>query len=365
MENFTIKEIKFEDRNDYEDEFIKKRQNYDKLKDEKRLNASNVVNLLVDFTKIVYKKYNIDGKTEYKFFIRQFDKTIYQPLTKSLLSFYIVMIDKSINIEGCDASKLYKPVLKQLISLADNNKIDELNQPPTHLFLLKNGLYNLKSKQFFNKNDEIYNETISKYHYTDKPVHTYIPPENRDKKNYNSYQNLIDYLSNNDDILKQNLKQIMFATIEGYGRHKYLFFAWKRISKQSLFGELLSLLAGQTNFMIANLNDIKFSNYILKDPHLILCDYIYKNTRLSNKVINHFDMINKYNSVYIQIITEKPKFYEKFKNDIILVNFDYNKSNFKYSKNNFKYNLNENNNFWNEVVSEIINTVDYFEEFNI
>ena len=97
--------------------------------------------------------------------------------------------------------------------------------------------------------------------------------------------------------------------------------------------------------MIANLNDIKFSNYILKDPHLILCDYIYKNTRLSNKVINHFDMINKYNSVYIQIITEKPKFYEKFKNDIILVNFDYNKSNFKYSKNNFKYNLNENNNF--------------------
>ena len=78
-------------------------------------------------------------------------------------------------------------------------------------------------------------------------------------------------------------------------------------------------------------------------------------------------MINKYNPVCIQIITEKPKFYEKFKNDIILVNFDYNKSNFKYSKNNFKYSLNENNNnnFINEVISEIIDTVYYFEEFNI
>lgn len=37
MENFTIKEMKFEDRNDYEDEFIKTCQNYDKLKGKKKI----------------------------------------------------------------------------------------------------------------------------------------------------------------------------------------------------------------------------------------------------------------------------------------------------------------------------------------
>ena len=357
--------MKFEDRNDYEDEFIKTCQNYDKLKDEKKLNASNVVNLLVDFTKIVYKKYTINDKTEYKFFIRQFDKTIYLPFTKTLLSFYIVMIRNATNINNCDASKLYKPVLKQLISLANDNKIDELNQPPTHLFLLKNGLYNLKSKQFFNKNDEIYNETISKYHYTDEPVHTYISPENRDGKNYNFYQDLIDYLSNGDNILKQSLKQIMFATIEGYGRHKYLFLAGEHIIKQSLFSQLLFLLAGDLNFTRVNLNNIKFFKAISNDFHLILGDYIYEDTRLSNKVMKNFDMISKYNPVFIQIMTKKPAFYEILKNNIILVNFNKSKKDTEVELNLNTIESNMTKQFINEVISEIIDSVDYFDEFNI
>ena len=329
-----FRDRKFESAEEYEKSFIKACRNYFALKDEKikTLDASNVVNILLNFTKVIHKEYSIDGNIEHKYFIRRFDGIIYQPLTKYLLSYFVVMIDKALKPKGCDASKLYEPVLTYLSGLAFENEqnIEPFNPPPSYIYLLKNGLFNLKTKKFHEINSEPFNKIISTYHYTTKPTHSYIVSSKQNKNKRDLGKVIIDSLASGDDELKLILQQIAFATIEGRGRKIYFFLSGQAGAGKSTFGHLLCSLAGVNNFVMLNLDNIgdpNSINGISLSTHLILGDDLSKNTKLTNKAVTNYKVLVsgnalsvpvKYepnriietNAVWIQMMNDDPKIYE-------------------------------------------------------
>ena len=318
---------------EYEETFEKVLKNLYTLKDIKinTISAPEVVDVLLLLTNIIVKEHIINGETVYTYYIRDFNGHTYLKLTKILLSKYLVMIRNALNCKGCDASKLYEPVLTYLKGL--NKKrvgILSYNQPLSYFKLFKNGIVNLKSKEFFDLGHPTYTEIISKYHYITKPTHSYIVFDKQNKMKRDLGKVIIDSLASGDDELKLILQQIAFATIEGRGRKIYFFLSGQAGAGKSTFGHLLCSLAGINNFVMLNLDEIGDSNAIngiSLNSHLILGDDLPKNTKLSATALKNYKVLVsgnalsvpvKYepnrivetNAVWIQMMNDDPKIYE-------------------------------------------------------
>ena len=388
---------------DYEKRFEFILKNYFVLNGKvvKTISAPEVVDILLMLTNMVVKKHIINGETAYTYYIRDYNGHTYIKLTKNILSKYLVMIRNALKCRGCDASKLYEPVLTYLNGV--NKKrvgIAYYNQPPTHLKLFINGIVDLKSKEFFDLEHPRYNEIISTYHYITKPTNLYMVSANQNVNKRNLGKIMLQSLAGDDEGLLLLLQQLCFSVIEGYGRHKYFFLSGQAGAGKSTFGNLLYSLAGKEYAVTMNLDKIgnpNAINILSPDTKLILGDDLSKNAKLVDDALTNYKVLVsgnalsvpvKYepnriietNGVWVQMMNDDPKIYEAneaMQDRTILLRIkgkNYRRERrldevvAEISKRLDEYIKplgNCDNEFIDEFISEIIDQVEYFDDYTI
>lgn len=367
----------------------------------KSLHAQKTVDILLLMTNIVIREYDINGTPDYNYYIRDYSGRTYNLLTENELSKYLNLIYNALDCRGCDPTRLYKPVIA--ILKGKNKKRTNFinyNQPPRHLKLFKNGIFDLKSKQFFESNSKEYNDIISKYHYIIKPTDSYIAPNKQNKTKRDLGKLLLKSLANGDEGIHTLLSQLCFSVIEGNGRERYFILSGQAGAGKSTFGNLLYSLAGKGHTITMNLDSISDPNAInniSSSTKLVLGDDLAKNTKLNRTGVQNYKTLIAGNAIsvpvkyepnrivqtdgaFVQMANDDPTFYEA--NDAIkdrTVLIPIKGKNYRHerkldeavaevSRRLDKYIRplgNCDQEFIDEFISEIIDTVDYFEDYTI
>lgn len=399
----TFKERIFDSDVEYEETFEKVLKNLHTLQNMqiKTLSAEEAVDILLLLTNVVVKEHYIDNETKYTYYIRDYNGHIYIKLTKTQLSRFLVLIRNAIKCKGCNASRLYEPVLSYLDGLNEKRAdLTKYNHPPSHLILFLNGIVDLKTKEFFDLDHPRYNEIISTYHYITKPTHSYIVFDKQNKNKRDLGKILLNSLANDDKDLLLLLQQLCFAVIEGYGRHKYFFLSGQAGAGKSTFGNLLYALAGRQHAVTMNLNKIGDPNAINRiafDTKLVLGDDLSKNAKLVDDALTNYktlvsgnalsvpvkyepNRVIQTNAVWVQMMNDDPKIYEA--NDAMIdrtILIKIKGKNYRRERKldevvaEISKRLDEyikplgncNTEFIEEFISEIIDQVEYFDHFTI
>lgn len=401
-----FKQTTFDSSVDYDEQFELVLRNYSTSHqwNIKSLDAQEAVDILLLMTTIVIREYNVNGVTDYSYYIKDYSGQTYNPLNEFELNKYLYLIYNALECRGCDPAKLYRPVIA--ILNGKNKKranFINYNQPPHHLKLFKNGIFDLKSKQFFESNSKEYNDIISKYHYIIKPTESYIAPDKQNKTKRELGKSLLQSLSGNDKGIRLLLSQVCFSVIEGNGRNRYLFISGQADAGKSTFSNLLYSLAGKRHTITMNLDSISDPNAINRissSTKLVLgdnLDNLAKRTKLNGKGIQNYKALVtgralsvpvKYkpnrtvqtNGVFVQMMNDDSTFYEA--NEVMLdrtVLIPIKGKNYRCEHKHDeaiaevsckldKYIRplgNCDQEFVDEFISEIIDTVDYFDEYSI
>lgn len=398
-----FKQTTFDSSVAYDEKFELVLRNYSTLHqwNIKSLDAQEAVDILLLMTTIVIREYNVNGLTDYSYYIRDYSGQTYNLLNEIELNKYLYLIYNALECKGCDPAKLYRPVIA--ILNGKNRKRTNFinyNQPPSHLKLFKNGIFDLKSKQFFEPNSKEYNDIISKYHYITKPTDSYIAPDKQNKTKRELGKSLLQSLASNDEKIHLLLSQVCFSVIEGNGRNRYFFLLGQAGTGKSTFGNLLYSLAGKRYTITMNLDSISDPNAINRissSTKLVLGDDLAKGTKLNRMGIQNYKALVtgralsvpvKYkpnrtvqtNGTFVQMMSDDLTFYEtneamldrtvlipiKGKNYRCEREHDETIAEVSRKLDNYIRPLgNCDQEFVDEFISEIIDTVDYFEDYTI
>lgn len=196
------------------------------------------------------------------------------------------------------------------------------------------------------------------------------------------------------------LSQLCFSVIEGNGRERYFILSGQAGAGKSTFGNLLYSLAGKGHTITMNLDSISDPNAInniSSSTKLVLGDDLAKNTKLNRTGVQNYKTLIAGNAIsvpvkyepnrivqtdgaFVQMANDDPTFYEA--NDAIkdrTVLIPIKGKNYRHerkldeavaevSRRLDKYIRplgNCDQEFIDEFISEIIDTVDYFEDYTI
>lgn len=398
-----FKQTTFNSSVDYGEQFELVLRNYSTLNqwNIRLLDAQEAVDILLLMTTIVIREYNVNGLTDYSYYIRDYSGQTYNLLNEFELNKYLYLIYNALECRGCDPAKLYRPVIA--ILKGKNKKRTNFinyNQPPSHLKLFKNGIFDLKSKQFFEPNSKEYNDIISKYHYITKPTDSYIAPDKQNKTKRELGKSLLQSLSGNDEKIHLLLSQVCFSVIEGNGRNRYFFLSGQDSADKSTFGNLLYSLAGKRHTITMNFDSISDPNTINRissSTKLVLGDDLAKSAKLNRVGIQNYkalvtgnalsvpvkykpNRIVQTNGAFVQIMSDDLTFYET--SDAVLdrtVLIPIKGKNYRCERKHdetiaeVSRKLDEyihplgncDQEFVDEFISEIVDTVDYFDGYSI
>lgn len=398
-----FKQTTFDSSVDYDEQFELVLRNYSTLNqwNIRLLDAQEAVDILLLMTTIVIREYNVNGLTDYSYYIRDYYGQTYNLLNEFELNKYLYLIYNALECRGCDPAKLYRPVIA--ILKGKNKKRTNFinyNQPPRHLKLFKNGIFDLKSKQFFEPNSKEYNDIISKYHYITKPTDSYIAPDKQNKTKRELGKSLLQSLAGNDEKIQLLLSQVCFSVIEGNGRNRYLFLSGQDSADKLTFGNLLYSLAGKGHTITMNIDSISDPNTINRissSTKLVLGKDLAKSAKLNRVGIQNYkalvtgnalsvpvkykpNRIVQTNGAFVQMMSDDLTFYEtsdavldrtvlipiKGKNYNCERKHDETIAEVSRKLDEFIRPLgNCDQEFVDEFISEIVDTVDYFDGYSI
>lgn len=108
-----FKQTTFDSSVDYDEQFELVLRNYSTLNqwNIKSLDAQEAVDILLLMTTIVIREYNINGETDYSYYIRDYSGQTYNPLNEFELNKYLYLVYNALECRGCDPAKLYRPVI--------------------------------------------------------------------------------------------------------------------------------------------------------------------------------------------------------------------------------------------------------------
>lgn len=398
-----FKQTTFDSSVDYDEQFELVLRNYSTLNqwNIRLLDAQEAVDILLLMTTIVIREYNVNGLTDYSYYIRDYSGQTYNLLNEFELNKYLYLIYNALECRGCDPAKLYRPVIA--ILKGKNKKRTNFinyNQPPSHLKLFKNGIFDLKSKQFFEPNSKEYNDIISKYHYITKPTDSYIAPDKQNKTKRELGKSLLQSLAGNDEKIQLLLSQVCFSVIEGNGRNRYLFLSGQDSADKLTFGNLLYSLAGKRHTITMNFDSISDPNTINRissSTKLVLGKDLAKSAKLNRVGIQNYkalvtgnalsvpvkykpNRIVQTNGAFVQMMSDDLTFYET--SDAVLdrtVLIPIKGKNYRCERKHdetiaeVSRKLDEyirplgncDQEFIDEFISEIVDTVDYFDGYSI
>lgn len=356
--------------------------------------AAIFIDLILDLT---YEKIMIKGEIGYKWYYREHNSHLYKELTMQTIGVILVNIANGCQCTTYDIKSLSFKTLEHLRILADGEEIKspEYRRPPAELLNVTNGILNLKTKAFYPIESDEYLELVKQYHFfNDTDIAYYETPQNLDK--YNFAKNYLESLADQNDDQLELFKKILFAIIEGNGRHKYFIISGPQGTGKSTFSYLCTALAGQTYTQLININRLGNSNAInsiSSDTKLIVGDDLRTNAHIYDNTITNFktlvdgnalsvevkyepNRIIKTKAVWLQMMTNSKNIrkYNKVITDrTIFINLTGKNHNYDTAK-EMSYRLrkylgridgNVDNEFISELASEILRTVPYFEEFTI
>lgn len=365
-----------------------------------KLHPSSAAMYIDSILDITYEKVRIGKDIGYKWYYREYNSHLYKELTMQSIGIILVNIAKGCQCMSYDITKLSCKTFEHLRILADGEELQspEYRRPPAELLNLANGILNLKTKVFYPIDSNDYLNFVKQYHFfKDTDIVYNETPQNIAK--YELAKSYLQSLANGDEGKLTLFKEILFATIEGNGRHKYFMVSGDAGVGKSTFQIMCTALAGQEYTQIINVNKLdnpNSINNISSETKLIVGDDLKNNARLSDDAITSYktlvdgnalsvevkyepNRIIKTNAVWMQMMNEAPKISES--GDAItdrtifihLTGTNHRRDTDDVAK-EMSYRLrkylgridgNVDNEFISELASEILRTVPYFEEFTI
>lgn len=365
-----------------------------------KLHPSSAAIYIDSILDIAYEKVRIGKDIGYKWYYREYGSYLYKELTMQSIGIILVNIAKGCQCMSYDITKLSCKTFEHLRILADGEELQspEYRKPPAELLNLANGILNLKTKVFYPIDSDDYLNFVKQYHFfKDTDIVYYETPQNPAK--YELAKSYLTSLANGDEGKLKLFKEILFATIEGNGRHKYFMISGDAGVGKSTFQIMCAALAGQEYTQIINVNKLdnpNSINNISSETKLIVGDDLKNNARLSDDAITSYktlvdgnalsvevkyepNRIIKTNAVWMQMMNEAPKISES--GDAItdrtifihLTGTNHRRDTDDVAK-EMSYRLrkylgridgNVDNEFISELASEILRTVPYFDEFTI
>lgn len=365
-----------------------------------KLHPSSAAMYIDSILDITYEKVRVGKDIGYKWYYREYGSYLYKELTMQSIGIILVNIAKGCQCMSYDITKLSCKTFEHLRILADGEELQspEYRRPPAELLNLANGILNLKTKVFYPIDSDDYLNFVKQYHFfKDTDIVYNETPQNIAK--YELAKSYLRGLANGDKGKLTLFKEILFATIEGNGRHKYFMVSGDAGVGKSTFQIMCTALAGQEYTQIINVNKLdnpNSINNISSETKLIVGDDLKNNARLSDDAITSYktlvdgnalsvevkyepNRIIKTNAVWMQMMNEAPKISES--GDAItdrtifihLTGTNHRRDTDEVAK-EMSYRLRKylgridgevDNEFISELASEILRTVPYFEEFTI
>lgn len=365
-----------------------------------KLHPSSAAMYIDSILDIAYEKVRIGKDIGYKWYYREYGSYLYKELTMQSIGIILVNIAKGCQCMSYDITKLSCKTFEHLRILADGEELQspEYRRPPAELLNLANGILNLKTKVFYPIDSDDYLNFVKQYHFfKDTDIVYNETPQNIAK--YELAKSYLQSLANGDEGKLTLFKEILFATIEGNGRHKYFMVSGDAGVGKSTFQIMCTALAGQEYTQIINVNKLdnpNSINNISSETKLIVGDDLKNNARLSDEAITSYktlvdgnalsvevkyepNRIIKTNAVWMQMMNEAPKISESgdaITDRTIFIHLT--GANHRHDTDDvakeMSYRLrkylgridgNVDNEFISELASEILRTVPYFEEFTI
>ena len=365
-----------------------------------KLHPSSAAMYIDSILDITYEKVRVGKDIGYKWYYREYGSYLYKELTMKSIGIILVNIAKGCQCMSYDITKLSCKTFEHLRILADGEELQspEYRKPPAELLNLANGILNLKTKVFYPIDSDDYLNFVKQYHFF-KDTDIVYNKQPQDIAKYELAKSYLQGLANGDEGKLTLFKEILFATIEGNGRHKYFMVSGDAGVGKSTFQIMCTALAGQEYTQIINVNKLdnpNSINNISSETKLIVGDDLKNNARLSDDAITSYktlvdgnalsvevkyepNRIIKTNAVWMQMMNEAPKISES--GDAItdrtifihLTGTNHRRDTDEVAK-EMSYRLrkylgridgNVDNEFISELASEILRTVPYFEEFTI
>lgn len=178
IENF--KDMVFDSLEDYRQQFEKFVNYYVDQNDIRTcIKASGRLGeLLTASCNIVVEPLDIRDETDthYRFYARRWDKPVYELLTKDNIQNYLYLIIRFLGLDSEKPSRWPKPkiVIEDLECFAFSNELTLYNPAPAYYVLTLNGIFNRKTKEFYQNNSDEYFAITKKYHFIDNASFNYL-----------------------------------------------------------------------------------------------------------------------------------------------------------------------------------------------
>lgn len=205
---------------------------------------------------IVVEPLEIDGKEEYRFYVRRWDEPTYTVLTKSYVQEFIFDIVQILNLEKQSSWPRLNTILDDLTFAAYDEELPLYNPAPAYYVLTLNGIFNRKTKEFYpNKSDEYYAIT-KKYQFIDNASFNYLTKSDKPEI-VDLYKNFINQISDYDENVKNEIERQLCSVLNGYSEDGLTFVMSKSKVNLEMFGELLRRLAGNCRHAFMEINKIR------------------------------------------------------------------------------------------------------------
>lgn len=291
IENF--KDMVFDSLEDYRQQFEKFVNYYVDQNDIKTCikSSGKLGELLTASCNIVVEPLDIYGEisTHYRFYMRRWDKPVYELLTKDDIQNYLFLIIKFLGLDSEKFSRWPKPkiVIEDLECFAFSNELTLYNPAPAHYVLTLNGIFNRKTKEFYPENSDEYYTITKKYHFIDNASFNYLT-ESKHPEIVDLYKDFINRISNRNDSLKNEIEQHLCSVLNGYGEAGLILVKSESEINIDLFSDLLSRLAGNYRYALMEVRKIRSNrslNFLPYDLKLIYEHFEKGKVKLSSEVI--------------------------------------------------------------------------------
>lgn len=291
IENF--KDMVFDLYDDYLEQFEKFANYYVDQNDIRTcIKASGKLGeLLTASCNIVAEPLDIYGETHthYRFYVRRWDKPVYELLTKDDIQNYLYLIIRFLGLDSEKPSRWPKPkiVIEDLECSAFSNELTLYNPAPAYYVLTLNGIFNRKTKEFYPNNSDEYFAITKKYHFIDNASFNYLSESNKPEI-VDLYKGFINTISEYDEDLKNKIEQHLCSVLNGYSEAGLILVKSESTTNIDLFSELLSRLAGNYRYALMEVCKIRSNrslNFLPYNLKLIYGHFEKGKVKLSSDVI--------------------------------------------------------------------------------
>ena len=291
IENF--KDMVFDSLEDYRQQFEKFVNYYVDQNDIKTCikSSGKLGELLTASCNIVVEPLDIYGEisTHYRFYMRRWDKPVYELLTKDDIQNYLFLIIRFLGLESEKFSRWPKPkfIIEDLECFAYSEELTLYNPAPAHYVLTLNGIFNRKTKEFYPENSDEYAKLTREYHFIDNASFNYLT-ESKHPEIVDLYKDFINRISNRNDSLKNKIEQHLCSVLNGYSEAGLILVKSESEINIDLFSDLLSRLAGNYRYALMEVRKIRSNrslNFLPYDLKLIYEHFEKGKVKLSSEVI--------------------------------------------------------------------------------